>query len=105
MNEGPESMLDKIDAILGRAERITRLLVWLFCLIISGVLWGSRLEWVSADHEKRVTSLETQTKELVTDVTILKVRVPGITFRPPLKAPAQLLTAQHEAKPEREVSR
>jgi hypothetical protein len=58
--------------ILARAERLTKLVTAVMVLTVTGVLWGARLEWSSQDHEKRIGTIEADSKEYGRDIATLK---------------------------------
>lgn len=88
-----ENILDKFDAKMAKLERLYKLQLGIILLTASAVLWGARLEWTSADHEKRINRLESATDDLKTDVIEIKTRTRNITALPP-KVNPEILTSK-----------
>ena len=70
--------LDQINAILARSERMLQAQRWIIVLTASAVLWGAKLECTKADHEKRITNVETDTQHIHDDMIEVKTRIHGV---------------------------
>ena len=91
----PESktILDNFDAKMAKLERLYKLQLSIILMTGTAVLWGARLEWTSADHEKRVSKLEISTEGLKSDMIELKTRTRNVTSLTPKSIP-EVLTSK-----------
>jgi len=54
-----EELFERFERTASVIEKMFKWVVALVTLTMGGVLWGAKLEWTSADHEKRLLSTET----------------------------------------------
>lgn len=79
------SLLQTTEAVMIKSHKTLRAVYVTLVFTILSVLWIARAEWKQADHEKRISNNEQDTKELrvttyniVSDVSGIKGRL-GIT--------------------------
>lgn len=72
MHSPLDQTLDRIAAVAEKIERVWNLARWMVAAISAGVLWVARVEWSHADHEKRLSGVEGDTKVLNADVARMK---------------------------------
>ena len=67
-----QNQLDKIESILTLVTKVASGIKLLASLSIAGVLFVARVEWNHADHEKRLLSVEADSKRVMQDVARIK---------------------------------
>ncbi len=70
--------LDHAEMLIGRLERLGKLLVGALVLIISGAVWATRQEMNMSEHDRRLTDVEKTSATLNTEVSEIKGRLHGI---------------------------
>lgn len=63
-NDSATSLLERCEAMLALVDRLAKWQIAVIVATAGGVLWGARLEFKSADHESRLTKLESHDEKL-----------------------------------------
>ena len=78
----PPDIIDRLEAVLTKQEKLGKVLIASLALIISGALWAARLEWRVADTAAQVvdinTSLKPQVKEHGEKLANIEGRLHGV---------------------------
>ena len=79
MSKPATDSIDRIDSMLGKLDRLSKLQVWIVGMTAAAVLWGARLEFRVSDHDKRVDKLETRTDIMLQSLSEMKGRNGGVS--------------------------
>lgn len=88
-----ERLFVAADRAAARAERLLKIVMAVLGLVVSGTLWGARLEWITKDHERRIMSAEGDVKGLNHAVSNIEGRLHGLASqvgKMPAKVAAKL---------------
>lgn len=82
MSKDQQSDIERLflaaDRAAARAERLLKIVMAVLGLVVSGTLWGARLEWITKDHERRMSAAEGDVKNLNSTVSNIEGRLHGI---------------------------
>lgn len=78
----PPDIIDRLEAVLTKQEKLGKVLIASLVLILSGALWAARLEWRVADTAAQVvdikTDLEPQVKQHGEQLANIEGRLHGV---------------------------
>lgn len=67
-----------IETMIERLEKLLQYQKWIIVCTAAAVLWGAKLEFASADHGKRLDSVEADTKRNGNNISEIQGRLHGI---------------------------
>ena len=74
----PPDIIDRLEAVLTKQEKLGKVLIASLALIISGALWAARLEWKAAATADEVADIKPQVQVHGQQLANIEGRLHGI---------------------------
>lgn len=88
----PIDLIDHCNALLTRVEKLWKLALAILAFVLTGTLWGARLEWRVTETAEKLSAVADETRATSLDVSRIKGHM-GITKTPAPIPPQQTAAA------------
>lgn len=68
----PTDLIDQCNALLTRVEKLWKLALAILAFVLTGTLWGARLEWRVTETAEKLSAVADETRATSLDVSRIK---------------------------------